>query len=86
MAHRELTDRERAVLAHVVIDPDAWWEHCCSCDGSNGKRALNHEQCLAAKVSRWESDYDAAFAQPDYKTRAVREEEAEAARQALINQ
>ena len=78
MAHRELTERERAVLAHVVVDPDAWWEHCCSCDGSDGQRALDHEACLSAKVARWGGEYDAAVALPDYKTRAERDAEQEA--------
>lgn len=84
MAMRALTDRERAVLAHVVVDPDAWWSHCCSCDGSNGQRAIDSEAALAAKVAKWSGEYDTAVAQPDYKTRAVREAEAEAARAALL--
>ena len=84
MAMRDLTDRERAVLAHVVVDPDEWWSHCCSCDGSNGQRAIDCEAALAAKVARWSGEYDTAVAQPDYKTRAVREAEAEAARAALL--
>ena len=24
---RALTENERCVLSHVVVDPDAWWEH-----------------------------------------------------------
>ena len=79
MAMRSLTDRERAVLAHVVVDPDAWWSHCCSCDGSNGQRAIDCEAALAAKVARWSGEYDTQVAQPDYKTRAVRQAEADAA-------
>jgi hypothetical protein len=76
---RDLTDRERAVLAHVVVDPDEWWAHCCSCDGTNGHRAIDCESALAEKVAKWGGDYDTQVAQPDYKTRAVREAEAEAA-------
>jgi hypothetical protein len=83
MAMRDLTDRERAVLAHVVVDPDAWWSHCCSCDGTNGQRAIDCEAALAAKVARWSGEYDTAVAQPDYKTRAVRQAEEDAARAAL---
>ena len=70
---RELTDRESAVLAHVVIDPIAWWEHVCSCDGSNGLRAIDGEAALAAKVARWGPQYDEAVAESDYKTRGERE-------------
>ena len=76
---RELTERERAVLAHVVIDPVAWWEHVCSCDGSDGRRAIDCEAALEAKVARWGTAYDEAVAGSDYKTRAEREAELEAA-------
>lgn len=40
---RDLTDSERAVLAHVVIDPDEWWEHAC-----NGYRANCEQHACAA--------------------------------------
>jgi len=66
---RELTDRERAVLAHMVVDPDAWWTHA-----TNWPK-INQEDALAAKVLRWGADYDTAVAQPGYKTRAVRQAE-----------
>jgi len=74
---RDLTTNERAVLAHVVIDPVAWWEHVQSKDGSDGKRALNAEACLAVKVQKYSGEYEAALARDgaDYQTRAEREEE-----------
>ena len=72
---RQLTDREPAVLAHMVVDPVAWWEHVCSCDGSNGLRALDAEAALFAKVERHGPKYDAAIAAPNYKTRAERDAE-----------
>lgn len=55
---RELTDEERAVLAHTVIDPDAWWAHVNSKDGHDGKRKLNPKQCLADKCARWKPEYE----------------------------
>ena len=64
---RELTANERAVLAYKVIDPDEWWAHANAVDGSDGKHAIDHEAALAAKVARWQSDYDAAPA--ELKTR-----------------
>lgn len=116
---RSLTDRERAVLAHVVLDPDKWW-----CDaqvfmpqyGSIFKKVARElfdkaaggdeaaktelaaatqltdrdavileaqdagetagakyaEDCLARKVARWSSIYEAAKALPNYKPRAER--------------
>ena len=72
---RDLTTNERAVLAHVVFEPVAWWEHVQSKDGSDGKRALNAEACLAAKVQKYSGEYEAALARDgaDYKTRSERE-------------
>lgn len=63
---RELTERESAVLAHVVIDPIAWWAHC-------NETHPDPEGAIAAKVDRWGADYDAAKDQPGYQTRAQRE-------------
>ena len=71
---RSLTSNERAVLAHVVIDPVAWWEHVQSKDGSDGKRKLSAEACLATKVTRWQGEYDTALAAGGYQTRAEQEE------------
>jgi len=72
---RALTDREHAVLANVVVDPVAWWTHVCSRDGSDGKRALNAEACLAAKVEKNAADYDTMLAAggADYQTRIERD-------------
>lgn len=70
---RALTSNERAVLAHVVTDPDAWWSHASSASNID-----DAEAALAGKVSRWQSDYDAALAADgqNYKTRAQRDAEA----------
>lgn len=65
-----LTDRERAVLAHVVLDPDGWLAHSEAVFGE-----VAAAECLAAKVVRHESAYDAAVAAEgeSYQTRAERE-------------
>ena len=68
---RVLTDHERCVLAHVVVDPDEWWEH------ATRWAKIDEEAALAAKVARWKPGYDGECHQPDYKTRAVRETEAD---------
>ena len=73
---RQLTNREHAVLAHVVIDPVEWWNHVCSRDGSNGLRAIDAEAAILAKVERHSPKYDTAVAEPNYKTRAERDTEA----------
>ena len=64
---RALTSREMAVLAHVVSDPVAWWEHT-----NAAENITDPEVALAAKVAKWESAYDAAAANPGYQTRADR--------------
>ena len=66
---RALTDNERCVLAHMVVDPDGWWEHA-----TNWPK-IDEEAALAAKVARWKPSYDGDCHQPDYKTRAVKEAE-----------
>jgi hypothetical protein len=53
-----LTDEEHAVLAHIVVDPVAWWEHVRSRDGKDGKHVINAEAALSAKVSRVKPEYD----------------------------
>lgn len=72
MTIRDLTAEEHAVLAHIVVDPLAWWAN------ANAVTSLDHEAALAAKVARWKSDYEVALAQlgADYKTRAQQEQEA----------
>lgn len=67
MATRALTTNERNVLAHMVIDPDAWWEHATNWG------QVDEEAALADKVARWQSDYEAAVAAGNYQTRAERE-------------
>lgn len=68
---RAMTDRERAVLAHKVVDPDEWYAHVCDTFGDAGGEAA-----LDAKVERWADEYDAAvMAEGDaYMTRAERDE------------
>ena len=68
---RALTTNERAVLAHVVMDPDAWWTHV----SSDGKRKLDAEKCLSGKVDKYQSEYDTALAAGNYQTRAQKEAE-----------
>lgn len=60
----ELSIEEKAILAHVVIDPDAWEAH-----------ALEHggEPAVTAKIDRWSADYLAKKDLPDYMNRAERD-------------
>lgn len=75
---RNLTEREAAVLAHVVDDAAAWWANAQTVLGAGA------EPALAAKLARWAPAYDAAVARlaDDYKPRAAREAAAAAARPA----
>lgn len=74
-----MTPEQRAVLAHVVVDPDAWYAHAVSFFG----QALADKH-LAAKVARWTPDYEAAQAKGGYQTRATRDIEEKAALDARI--
>lgn len=65
-----LTDHQRAVLAHVVTDPDAWQAHNEAVASSPEIAAAR----LAEKVARWEPDYMAAKDAPGYQTRAQRDD------------
>lgn len=62
-----MTAEQRAVLAHVVLDPDDWLAHAVATFGE--ERAA---QMLQAKVGRWKPSHDEALAKPGYKTRALR--------------
>lgn len=62
-----MTDEQRAVLAHVLVDPDAWYAHAVEALGE--ARAA---EALAAKVARWQPLYDQASAAPGYLPRAQR--------------
>lgn len=65
-----LTDRERNVLAHVVIDPDAWLAGAIAGLGEDKAR-----EALDAKVARWAPDYFQALQDEgaNYKNRAARD-------------
>ena len=68
---RALTSDERAVLAHIVTDPDAWWSH------ANDVDKIDAEAALVAKIDRWRGDYEAATEAKGnaYQTRAQRDAE-----------
>ena len=67
---RKLTTKEHEVLAHIVVDPDAWWAHA-----SKPERKTPAEDALAAKVTRWKPKYDQENGKAGYKNRAVRNQE-----------
>lgn len=67
MAHRDLSDGERAVVGHVELNPDGWWSNVCL----KFTRAQAEAQ-LTDKLARWRQDYEAAAARPNYRTRAQR--------------
>ena len=64
-----MTSEQRAVLAHVVIDPDQWYAHAVATFGEE-KAA----RALAEKVTRWSAEYASASTLPGYKTRAQRDQ------------
>lgn len=60
----KLTLEEKAILAHVVIDPDAWMVHAETAVG---------EWAVRAKIERWRSDYMEKKDLIGYQTRVERE-------------
>lgn len=65
-----MTNEQRAVLAHVVIDPDQWYA-----DAVRDLGQAPADAALAAKVARWQPTYEAALVAEgaNYRTRAERE-------------
>lgn len=61
-----LTTEQLAILAHVVIDPQAWADHAAATIG---------EDVVLAKIEKYRAAYLAAKDLPEYKTRAEREAE-----------
>ena len=59
-----LTDHDRAVLAHMVVDVDAWVAHA---------EAEVGEWAVTEKIAKYSAAYDAAVALPDYKNRVERD-------------
>lgn len=59
----ELTNEQRAILAHVVEDPDAWVDHAVKTVG---------EWAVLKKIDRWKADYLTKSILPGYQTRAQR--------------
>lgn len=59
-----LTDEQRAVLAHVVVDPDAWVAHAVEVIG---------EWAVYEKLEKHRDAYMEAFALPEYKNRVERD-------------
>jgi len=70
---RVLTTEEMSVLADVVADPVAWWDHCQSAFKGDP------EDALAAKVARWKPAYDERKAADGYRNRPERDSDDEAA-------
>jgi|TARA_R100000808_G_scaffold1279_6_gene5998 hypothetical protein len=71
-----LTQRQRDVLEHIVVDPDAWCVHNLASCATEIEAAAR----LEAKVSRWAAAYDEAKDSSDYLNRAQRDAAAAAQR------
>jgi len=60
----ELSIEDKTILAHVVLDPDAWVTHALVTGG---------EKAVTAKIDRYRADYLAKKDLPDYMNRAERD-------------
>jgi len=59
-----MTVEQRAILAMVVLDPDAWMANAINVFGES--KATEH---LVAKVAKYQAQYDEAIANGTYKTK-----------------
>jgi hypothetical protein len=73
---RTLTTEETSILADVVTDPVAWWDHCQSAFKGDP------EDALASKLARWKPKHDERKAADDYRNRPERDSDDEAAEDA----
>ena len=71
-----MTKSDFDCLAHIVVDPQAWYDHGVKTFGEARAEAM-----LAAKVERWWVEYVRESAKPQYKTRSERDADAEAQRE-----
>ena len=63
-----MTKSEFDCLSHVVLDPQAWYDHALRTFGEEKANSF-----LAAKVERHWNSYVTESAKPDYKTRIERD-------------
>ena len=63
-----MTNDQKAVLAHVVVDPDAWYQHAINTFGQE-----QADQFLEKKVERHRADYELESQKSGYKNRAEHE-------------
>jgi len=60
----ELAIKDKAILAHVIVDPDAWVAHALETVG---------EKAVTAKIEKYRAEYLTKKDLPDYKNRAERD-------------
>jgi hypothetical protein len=75
---RNLTAEENDVLAHVVVDPAAWWAH------AQTATKFSPEKALAEKIAKWKPKYDVEKLAPGYEKRAARQAKADDAHEKRV--
>lgn len=63
-----LTEEQKNVLAHMVVNPEEWYAHAVSVFG-----AEIAERHMVAKVARWNLEYESKRFLPNYQSRAERD-------------
>lgn len=63
-----MTKSDFDCLAHVVVDPQGWYDHVVKTFGETKADAM-----LAAKVERWWNEWKVESAKSGYQRRAQRE-------------
>ena len=69
----DLSKDERDVMAFMVVDPDAWYDHAVETFGEEEARKF-----LAEKIRNHQAEYNVAKAKPNYKNRVKRDLESKA--------
>ena len=65
-----MNNEQKLILAHVVVDPDAWYQHAINTFGQE-----KADQFLKEKVAKHKPSYEEAIKKPDYKNRFERDQE-----------
>jgi len=70
-----MNNEQKLIIAHVVVDADAWYQHAINNFGQE-----KADQFLKEKVAKHKSSYEEAIKKPNYKNRSQRDIEEQEAR------
>jgi len=65
-----MNNEQKLIIAHVVVDADAWYQHAINTFGQE-----KADKFLKEKVAKHKPSYEEAIKKPDYKNRFERDQE-----------